>query len=287
MTGLARWRGPLLVFGPPFLFILVFLVYPYLRVLEFSFYRVENYEFLYQFNLDNYRRALTGELYQRVLYVSARIGFIVTLATLPIAYLLAYYAAFVLRPWRQLLYFLVVTPLWTSFLLRAYVWKLILGRMGLINNALTLTGLIDEPLSFLIYNQFSVCVTLIYILLPFAFLPIYTALEKINPAYLEASADLGAAPGKTFVRVIWPLSLPGVITGAIFVFCLSFGDFVAPTLLGGPGGLMVSNVIIGQFGAAYDWPFGSALAVLVLVTVFIIVGVGSLAERRSAGAVAD
>ncbi|MFO1056793.1 MAG: ABC transporter permease [Dongiaceae bacterium] len=286
MTLSSRWARAALVWAPPLLFVLAFLVYPYLKVFEFSLYRVEDFEFIHEASLDNFRRALTGELYQRVLYVSARVGLIVTLCTLPLAYLLAYYASFVMRRWQHLLYFLVVTPLWTSFLLRAYVWKLILGRTGLINNALTLTGLVDEPLSFLIYNQFSVCVTLIYILLPFAFLPIYTALERIDPAYLEASSDLGAAPWRTLLRVILPLSLPGVITGGIFVFCLSFGDFVAPTLLGGPGGLMVSNVIISQFGGAYDWPFGSALAVLVLAAVFLVIGLGTLAERRSAGAIA-
>ena len=281
-----RWRGPVLVFGPPFLFVVVFLIYPYVSVFESSFHRMADYVIVRDFNLDNFERAIGGELYQRVLYVSARIGVIVTLCTLPLAYLLAYYAAFVARRWRHLLYFLVVTPLWTSFLLRVYVWKLILGRTGLVNNALTLTGVVDEPLSFLIYNQFSVCATLVYILLPFFFLPIYTALEKIDPAHLEASADLGARPLKTLVRVIVPLSMPGVITGAIFTFCLSFGDFVAPALVGGPGGLMVSNVIISQFGTAFDWPFGSALAVLVLVIVLAVIGLGSLAERKSTGAAA-
>ena len=279
-----RWIGPAAVFGPPFLFLLLFLVYPYVNVFQFSFYRVEDYQFVHEYSLDNYARAITGELYQRVLLVSARVASIVTLCTLPLAYLLAYYAAFVVRRRQAVVYFLVVTPLWTSFLLRVYVWKLILGRTGLINSALSLSGLTREPLSFLIYNQFSVCLTLVYILIPFFFLPIYTALEKISPAYLEASADLGATPYRTFYRVILPLSLPGVVTGAVFTFCLSFGDFVAPALLGGPGGIMVSNVIVGQFGAAFDWPFGSALAVLVLLTVLAVIGLGSLAERKDVGA---
>jgi spermidine/putrescine transport system permease protein len=277
--------GPALVCGPPLLFIIAFLVYPYFSVFEFSFYRVADYSISRDFNLDNYARAASGELYQRVLYVSLRVAFLVTLCTLPLAYLLAYYAVFVARRWQHVLYFLIITPLWTSFLLRVYVWKLVLGRTGLINSALTLSGLVDEPLSFLIYNQFSVCLTLVYILIPFFFLPIYTALEKINPAYLEASADLGAPPHKTLLRIILPLSAPGIITGAVFTFCLSFGDFVAPALLGGPGGLMVSNVIVSQFGAAFDWPFGSALAVLVLLTVLAVIAIGSLAERKSAGAI--
>lgn len=279
---LGTWARRLLLFGPPLAFVAIFLVFPYLNLLESSFHRVENYAVVRDFNLDSYAKALGTPLYLKVLLHSLKIGALVTVFTLPVAYLLAYYAAFVARRHRRLLYFLIVTPLWTSFLLRVFVWQLILGRNGLINGALTTSGIIDEPLSILLYNDFSVCVALVYIFIPFYFLPIYTALERINPAYVEASADLGASPGRTFMRVILPLSMPGVIAGAIFTFCLSFGDFVVPALVGGPSGVMVSNVIISQFGAAFDWPFGSALAVIVVVIVMLVVGLGALAERRRA-----
>jgi spermidine/putrescine transport system permease protein len=280
--GMGSGLRTLLLFGPPFAFVAVFLVYPYLNVFAFSFYRVEDFTIVRDFNLSNYLKALTTPLYLQIILQSLRIGLIVTLCTLPIAYVLAYYTAFVARKRRQLLYFLIVTPLWTSFLLRVFVWKLILGRTGLINGALVSSGIVEEPLSILLYNEFSVCLALVYIFIPFFFLPIYTALERIDPAYLEASADLGAPPLATFWRVVVPLSMPGVVTGAIFTFCLSFGDFVTPALVGGPSGLMISNVIINQFGAAFDWPFGSALAVIVLATVMIVVALGARAERRDA-----
>jgi spermidine/putrescine transport system permease protein len=272
--------GRALLFGPPALFVAAFMVYPYVNLLETSFHRVEDYAVVRDFNLGNYAKALLTPLYRDILLHSMRIALIVTVCTLPIAYLLAYYAAFVVRRRRQLVYFLIVTPLWTSFLLRVFVWKLILGRTGMVNGALTSTGIVDEPLSFLLYNDFSVCLALVYIFIPFFFLPIYTALERINPAYLEASADLGASPFTTFRRVILPLSMPGVVAGATFTFCLSFGDFVTPALVGGPSGVMVSNVIITQFGTAFDWPFGSAMAVIAVLVVLGVVGLGALFDRR-------
>ncbi len=282
---LAPWVRTLLLFGPPVAFVVIFLVYPYFNLLESSFHRVENYVVVRDFNFDNYAKALTTPLYLEIILHSLKIGALVTIFTLPVAYLLAYYAAFIARRHRRLIYFLIVTPLWTSFLLRVFVWKLILGRTGLINGALTASGIVEEPLSILLYNDFSVVVALVYIFVPFFFLPIYTALERINPAYVEASADLGASPLTTFLRVIVPLGMPGVVAGAIFTFCLSFGDFVVPALVGGPSGVMISNVIISQFGAAFDWPFGSALAVIVVIIVMVVVGLGRFAERRDAEAV--
>ena len=192
---------------------------------------------------------------------------------------MAFFLVFVAERHRTLLYFLIIIPLWTSFLLRAYIWKIILGRLGVINSALQSLGLIDEPVSLILYNQFSVCLTLTYIFIPFVALPVYTSLEKIPKALIEASFDLGATPMKTFRRVILPLSIPGVVAGGIFTFALSFGDFVSPTLLGGPSGIMISNIIIGQFGAAFDWPFGSALAVIVLLVVLLVVVSASRIER--------
>lgn len=276
----ARFGQAMLLFGPPAVFVAVFMVYPYVNLLETSFHRVEDYAIVRDFNLGNYAKALLTPLYQDVILHSLRIAMIVTVCTLPIAYLLAYYAAFVVRRRRQLVYFLIVTPLWTSFLLRVFVWRLILGRTGLVNGALTSAGVVDEPLSFLLYNDFSVCLALVYIFVPFFFLPIYTAMERINPSYVEASADLGASLFTTVRRVIIPLSMPGVVTGATFTFCLSFGDFVTPSLVGGPSGVMVSNVIITQFGTAFDWPFGSAMAVIAVIIVLGVVGAGALFDRR-------
>jgi spermidine/putrescine transport system permease protein len=289
-VAMRRWRRRRLLlfalcFGPPLLYLLIFMVLPYLRILQFSFWRVDLYTIAQDFNLENYREIFENPLYRTVILKSLKIAAIVTVCVNLIGYPLALFLAFVAQRHRTLLYFLVIVPLWTSFLLRAYTWKLILGRSGLINGVLQYTGLTDEPVSLFLYNEFSVSLALVYIFVPFLVLPVYTALERIPQEYVEASLDLGANNFYTFRRVVLPLSLPGVLAGSTFAFCLSFGDFVTPSLLGGPGGIMVSNVIIGQFGAAFNWPLGSALAMTVVVVVFSVVILASRLERRRGEAI--
>lgn len=276
---LGRWQF-LLCGGLSLGYVTIFMALPYLRILQFSFWRVDGYTVAADWNLDNYAKAFANPLYADVIVNSLQVAAIVTVCTAAIGYLLALYLAFVAGRNRQRLLLLVNLPIWTSFLLRAFIWKIILGRSGIINGVLLQAGLIEEPLTIFLYNRFSVCLALIYIFIPFMTLPIYAALERIPPGYIEASMDLGASPWTTFRRVVLPLSMPGVVAGATFVFCLSFGDFVAPTLLGGPDGLMISNIIIGQFGAAFDWPFGSALAMIVLAITLIILAAGTRLERR-------
>lgn len=270
----------LLCFGPPFLYLFFFLLLPYSSIFQNSFWRKELYTIATDFNWDNYIRIWDNPLYRHVILNSLQIAAIVTMCANLIGYPLAYFLVFVAQRHRMLLYLLVIAPLWTSFLLRTFIWKLILGRSGVINGVLQYLGIVDEPVTVFLYNKFSVCLTLTYIFIPFIALPVYTALEKIPREYIEASMDLGANRRQTFVRIILPLSMPGVIAGSIFTFCLSFGDFVTPTLLGGPSGIMIGNVIIGQFGAAFDWPFGSALAVVILVVVLTVIVTASYAERR-------
>jgi spermidine/putrescine transport system permease protein len=269
-----------LCFGPPFLYLLVFMVLPYLTMFQYSFWKKSGYFVVPEFNIDNYLRFFENPLYLNTLLSSLQTALIVTVFANLLGYPLAYFLAFVADKHRQLLYFLIIIPLWASFLLRVFIWKLILGREGIVNSFLDYVGIIDEPLSLILYNRFSVCLTLVYIFVPFVALPIYTALEKIPRAYIEASLDLGGSPFQTFRRVILPLSLPGVLTGSIFTFSLSFGDFVSPTLLGGPNGLMISNIIISQFITAFEWPFGSVLAVAVLVVIMTTVVLVSRFERR-------
>lgn len=270
----------LLCAGVAFGYVTLFMILPYVRILQFSFWRTSGYSVAADWNIDNYVKAISHPLYSTVLINSLEIAAIVTVCTAIVGYLLAAFLAFVATRHRYLLLLLVNLPIWTSFLLRAFIWKIILGRSGIINGLLLQTGAIEQPLSIFLYNRFSVCLALIYIFIPFMTLPIYAALERIPPGSVEASMDLGAGPWATFRWVILPLSMPGVIAGSTFVFCLSFGDFVAPTLLGGPDGIMIASVIIGQFGAAFDWPFGSALAVIVLAIALVVVLLGSRVERR-------
>ncbi|WP_348633181.1 ABC transporter permease, partial [Mesorhizobium sp. M2A.F.Ca.ET.029.05.1.1] len=266
--------------GPAALYAILFIVVPYTNLFAYSFWKTENYATIRDFSLDNFARILRSATYLSVIGNSLLVAGIVTLCAVLLGYALAFYVAFFTGPRRQILYFLMVIPLWTSFLLRAFIWRIILGREGVINSGLAWLGVADEPISLLLFNRFSVCVALTYVFIPFVAIPVYTALEKIPRETLEASMDLGASPAFTLWRVILPLSLPGVIAGATFTFCLSFGDFVAPALLGGPSGIMISSIIINQFGTAFDWPFGSALAIVVIVVIGLAVALARWAERR-------
>ncbi|WP_211262917.1 ABC transporter permease [Rubellimicrobium mesophilum] len=266
--------------GPAALYALVFLILPYANLLAYSFWKVENYAVVRDFNLGNFQRAITGSSYLPVLGNSLLVAVIVTAISAVLGYALAFYVAFFTGRARHTLFFLMVIPLWTSFLLRAFIWRLILGREGIINSGLSWLGVTDEPISVLLFNRFSVCIALVYVFVPFVAIPVYAALEKIPREAIEASMDLGATAATTFRRVILPLSIPGIVAGGIVTFCLSFGDFVAPALLGGPSGLMISSVIITQFGSAFDWPFGSALAVIVIVIIGTAVILARRLERR-------
>ena len=205
-----------------------------------------------------------------------RIAASVTLLSLALGYPLAYYMSFHAGPRKELLYQLVIVPLWVSYLVRGYAWKTILGSEGVLNSFLQYLHITHEPVSFLLYSPFAVVLTLTHIYTPFVFLPLYASLEHIPQNLIEASHDLGASPRATFFRVILPLSMPGLLAGATFAFVLSLGDFLAPLLVGGASGTMIANVVQSLFGAAYDWPLGSAISLCILV---IIVSLLFLTER--------
>jgi spermidine/putrescine transport system permease protein len=175
---------------------------------------------------------------------------------------------------------MVIVPLWVSYLVRAYAWKTILGTDGVLNTLLQTLHITSEPVSALLYSPWAVGITLTHIYTPFAFLPIYAALEHIPRSLVEASQDLGASPWKTFWRVIVPLSMPGVLAGATFAFVLSLGDFLAPMLVGGPNGIMISNIVVSLFGAAYDWPLGAAISVCMLLFVLALLFATDRLEKR-------
>ena len=195
-----------------------------------------------------------------------------TLFSLLLAYPLAYLLAFKVKRHKQLMYMAVIIPLWVSYLVRAYAWKIILGQSGILNGLLQSAGLIDEPLTFLLYSRWAVILALTHIYTPFTLMPIYAVLEAIPPALKEASQDLYANRWQTFRRIVLPLSLPGVMAGCTFAFVLSMGDFLAPQLLGGnDSALMVSNLVWSLFGVAYNWPLGAAVSVVVLLmTLFLL-----------------
>src|SRR6202453_5415701 len=265
-----------LITAPPLLWVGLFLLLPYLLMFGHSFWLVRDGFLVHEWNLQNYHKLISNSLYVEVLLRTMRIAASVTLLSVLLGYPLAYYLSFHAGARKELLYQLVIVPLWVSYLVRAYAWKTILGSDGVLNTLLQYVHLTKHPLEFLLYSPFAVVLTLTHIYTPFAFLPIYAALEHIPRNLVEASHDLGATPGQTFWKVIFPLSIPGVVAGATFAFVLSLGDFLAPLLLGGPSGIMISNIVVSLFGAAYNWPLGAAISFCMLV---LVVGLLFFSER--------
>jgi len=269
-----------LVSLPPLLWVGLFLLLPYALMLAHSFWVVRDGFIVHQWNLQNYRTLATNPVYAEVLLRSMRIAASVTLCSLLLGYPLAYYLSFHAGARREILYQLVIVPLWVSYLVRGYAWKTILGSDGVLNGFLQYLHVTHAPVSFLLYSPFAVIFMLTHIYTPFVFLPIYAALEHIPRPVVEASQDLGAGPLKTFLRVILPLSLPGLLAGATFAFVLSLGDFLAPLLVGGASGTMIANIVQSLFGAAYDWPLGAAISVCILLITVTLLFLTERLEKR-------
>jgi len=269
------------VVSAPLLWMLAFLVVPYLIMFTYSFYEKKFPTFVPAFQFGNYLTIFTDPQYYQVLLRTFKIAGSVGLLSLIIAYPLTYFLVFMVKNarFRMFLYMAVIVPLWVSYLLRAYTWKTILGSEGILNSFLIWIGILNQPTDIFLYNQFSMTLTLTYIFIPFMVMPIFTALEKIPRSYVEASKDCGVGPVLTFIRITLPLSMPGVVAGFTFAFCLSFGDFIAPFLVGGPNGFMIANVVQSQFGAALNWPLGSALSIVMLAIVLVIISLSDRLER--------
>jgi spermidine/putrescine transport system permease protein len=248
--------------------------------LAHSFWAVRNGFLVHEWNLGNFKILFSNPVYAQVLFRTMRIAASVTLFSLLLGYPLAYYVSFHARAQKELLYQLVIVPLWVSYLVRGYAWKTILGSEGVLNGFLQYFHLTHEPLAFLLYSPFAVVLMLTHIYTPFVFLPIYAALEHIPRPLVEASHDLGAGSAQTFLRVILPLSIPGLLAGATFAFVLALGDFLAPLLVGGASGTMIANVVQSLFGAAYDWPLGAAISVGILIITISLLFLTERLERR-------
>ncbi len=266
--------------GPSALWVLTFVVAPGITVLILSFWRVENFRVIPDFNLDAYARILSRPVYLDTMRKSLGIAAVVTVTTLSLAVPLAYVIAFKVRRNQALWYGLIVMSLWVGYLLRAYAWRIILGSNGILNGFLLDVGLVDEPLSFVLFSPFAVVLTLTHLCLPFALIPIFSAMEQVPKALGEAASDLGAGPLRSFWHVVLPLTAHGILAGGSFAFILSFGDFLAPVLVGGPDGIMISNVAASQFGAALQWPLGSAISTIMFVIVVAVLAIPALLSRR-------
>ena len=270
----------LLVSLPPILWVALFLLLPYLLMFVHSLWAVRDGVIVHHWNFNNYATLFKNPLYVQVLFRTARIAAGVTFLSVLLGFPLAYFLSFHAGPRKELLYQLVIVPLWISYLVRGYAWKTILGSDGVLNGFLHYLHVTHGPVSALLYSPFAVVLMLTHIYTPFVFLPIYASLEHIPRSLVEASQDLGASPRETFFRVILPLSVPGLLAGATFAFVLSLGDFLAPLLVGGPSGTMIANLVQTLFGAAYDWPLGAAISVFILIITLAMLALTQRVEKR-------
>lgn len=253
--------------SPTMLVMLFSICVPFGLMVIMSFWTQVGYDFDTTLTLANYEKIANAPVYSKLLIRSLWISAACTFATVIISYPMAYYVAFHVHRRKMVWIILMTLPFWTSYLLRIFTWKVILGFNGVINSGLMGIGIIDKPLEFLLYNPTSVVITLTHAWAAFAILPIYVSLEKIDRSLLEAATDLGDGPVARFFRVTLPLSLPGVIAATVLIFIPTVGDYVTPALVGGPDGLMIANLIQSHFGIINNWPGGSALSIIMMTVV--------------------
>ncbi len=264
--------------GPGLFYVTVFMAIPMVLVLSYAFLKRGRFGGVkMEFTLDNFHRVIES-VYVSVIGNSILIATITTILALAIGYPTAYAIARLPRKWRNLALVLVVLPFWTNFLIRTYAWILLLNSEGPLNKGLMAVGILHEPLD-LLYTRGAVVVGLLYAYLPLMILPIYASVERLDNSLIEAATNLGASRARAFFTITLPLTLPGTMIGAIFVFVPSLGNFIVPELLGGGKTVMIGNLIRDQFLKARDWPFGAVLA-LIMVALLIILFAGQAAISR-------
>ena len=263
LRGLALLAPTLLILG-------ITVVVPFLLMAAMSLWTQVGFEYADDWSLRNYAAIASEPLYTTLLLRSLAMAMAATLLTVLLVYPMAYFLAFHVSR-NKLVWLIIITlPFWTSYLLRVFAWRVILGYEGVINTGLMELGLIAEPLQVLLYSRTAVVITLAHAWAAFALLPIYVSLEKIDRSLLEASADLGEGPVMRFFRVILPLSMPGVIAGTFLMFIPTVGDYVTAALVGGPDSRMIGNLIELQFGTINNWPMGAALAITMIAAITLV-----------------
>jgi len=276
-------RALFLLVLPPALWLLCFLVVPYLSLFVQSFLGTNDLgDVVFEPTLDPWKSFFKKELYPNTLFYTFGIALKVTSLSILFSVPLAYFIAFKVRRAKELLYSLIIVPLWVSYIVRAYAWKIILGREGILNSFLQWAKITDAPVEAFLYSEWAIIIGLVHIYTPFVLMPVYTAFEQIPRSLVEASKDLGAGRIKTFFRIVLPLSLPGLIAGGTFAFVLALGDFLAPVLLGGTDNLMISNIVQNLFGTSNDRPLGSVVGIVLLVVVVALLETTARAERSFA-----
>ncbi|WP_217536214.1 spermidine/putrescine ABC transporter permease PotB [Vibrio metschnikovii] len=262
----------------------LFVLIPNLMIIVTSFLtRDESNLIAFTFTFDNYLR-LMDPIYARVMLHSFYMAIVATLICLVVGYPFAYIVAKMPQKWHPIMLFLVIVPFWTNSLIRTYGLKIVLGTQGILNKALLSIGIIDTPIR-IMFTETAVMIGLVYILLPFMILPLYSAIEKLDHTYIEAARDLGANKLQTLIKVILPLTMPGIIGGCLLVLLPALGMFYISDLLGGAKNLLIGNVIKSQVLNARDWPFGAAtsiaLTLAMAVMLYAYYRAGKLLNKKS------
>ncbi|MGV1791874.1 ABC transporter permease subunit [Rhizobium lusitanum] len=283
-----------LLLGPVTLFLLVFFLVPLGIMVVTSFLTPGLYGGVeWSFYPDNFGRILGfanpefeeyDPVYIGIFLRSIRIAAMTVGATLLVCYPAAFYISRLPDKWKNFCLFLITLPFFSSLIVRLFVWVMILRPTGLVNNALMASGIISAPLE-MIYTDGAIILGMVYVFIPFMFMPIYASIEKLDWRLVQASLDLGAGPIRTFLRIILPLTAPGIAGGSVIVFIPALGNFVVPAVLGGAKVMMLGNLIEGQFLSARNWPFGSALAMMVMAVMLVLLfAYVILSGRRNATA---
>ena len=262
-----------MLYLPPMLWLGALFLIPLLLMFAFSFRPDMRGDFfqLWQPALNQYEKLFSTGSYWRLLWTSAQMAFLISISAVVLSFPIAYFLAFHGKQRVGFYLVLLLVPFWTSYLLRVMAWKIMLGTEGVINSFLIYANLINEPLTALLYNRNAVVITLVYVWIPFATLPILAALQRIDVSLFEAAADLGARPLHQFLRITVPLSLPGVLAAFFMVFIPTVGEYVTPLLVGGSRGSMYGNIIQDFFTKAANWPFGAAMSMVMLAGTLILV----------------
>lgn len=275
------------IIAPVAIWLLMFLVLPYINLFLYSFWKNGPFDVEKTFTMENYLKFFTAEGSSSPQYMilldTLKTSLIVTIITVLISFPLAYFINFIVKKvkHKQMLYMMAIIPLWVSYIMRAYAWKIILGTNGILNSFLMWLGVTDHPLDAFLYSNVSVILAMVHIYTPYVLMPIYTALEQIPRNLIEASKDLGCNGFKTLCKVIIPLALPGIITGATYSFALSMGDFLAPSLLGGSTtSTKIANIVQMQFGTSNNWPYGAAIGIIILLFVIVLLEVTNRLEKH-------
>ena len=266
-----EWVRGYLLLSPALIWSVVALALPLVILTVYSFWSQDMFVIVRVFTFENYESFFDRPIFLGLLFRSIKISLWATVSTVLIAYPIAYFVAFKVQTKKWIWILAFTLPFLTSYLLRIFSWKVILGYNGVINSALIILDVIEVPLDVLLYTELSVIVALTHAWIPFAVLPIYLSLAKIDRSLMEAAADLGEAPMMIFFRVILPLSMPGVLVAMLLIFVPTVGDYVTPTLIGGPGGSMISGVISSQFLKSNNAPMGSAAAVMSMLAITLII----------------